>query len=275
MKMKQPELGKRLAELRQERNMTQEELVEACNVSVRTIQRIESGEVTPRTSTVKILLAALGEDIQEFDHPSMSPIQEPNRNWLQAAWIAGIIYLIIGTIEGFMDYGRSQSPFMYMTFGDMDTTFPLGASYVTVKIISFLSYILFAMGFVQLANMFKNHILKVASILLIAITGLIIFIDIFSLFFYFDEANTWVILSIESVISGAIGIVFGVGLFKLQDGMGRTALLAGVFEMIIGGCFVVVILFFLGFILIVPTIIIEIILLYKGFELVKKEASFA
>ena len=43
--MKQPELGQKLIELRQQRNMTQEELVEACNVSVRTIQRIESGEV--------------------------------------------------------------------------------------------------------------------------------------------------------------------------------------------------------------------------------------
>ena len=68
-------------------------------------------------------------------------------------------------------------------------------------------------------------------------------------------------------------MVFGLGLFKLQDGMGRTALLAGILEMIIGACFVVVVLFFLGFILIVPTIIIEIILLYKGHELVKHEAS--
>jgi transcriptional regulator with XRE-family HTH domain len=43
--MQQPELGKRLTALRKKRNLTQEELVEKSHVSVRTIQRIESGEV--------------------------------------------------------------------------------------------------------------------------------------------------------------------------------------------------------------------------------------
>lgn len=272
--MKQPELGKRLAELRLEKNMTQEDLVDACNVSVRTIQRIESGEVTPRTSTIKILLTALGIDIEKFDQPSDTFNSSMKyKNLLQAGWIAGIIYLIIGTIEGFMDYGRSQSPFMSMTFGDLNTIFPMGASYVTVKIISFLSYAVFALGFVQLAEMFKNHVLKIASILLIAVTAMIVFMDVISLFYLFDDGVTLVILSVESVTSGAIGIVFGVGLFKLQDGMGRTALLSGILEMVIGACFVVVVLFFLGFILMVPAIIIETILLYKGYELVKEEVA--
>lgn len=38
--MKQPELGKRISELRKEKGLTQEELVEKCNINVRTIQRI-------------------------------------------------------------------------------------------------------------------------------------------------------------------------------------------------------------------------------------------
>ncbi|HEY3430664.1 MAG TPA: helix-turn-helix transcriptional regulator, partial [Cyclobacteriaceae bacterium] len=53
--MQQPELGIRLTALRKEKNLTQEELVAKSNVSVRTIQRIEAGEVLPRMSTVKIL----------------------------------------------------------------------------------------------------------------------------------------------------------------------------------------------------------------------------
>ena len=56
--MQQPQLGRRLTALRKEGNFTQEELVEKSYVSVRTIQRIESGEVMPRLSTVKILLNA-------------------------------------------------------------------------------------------------------------------------------------------------------------------------------------------------------------------------
>lgn len=57
--MKQPELGKKIAELRKAKGLTQEELVEQCKLSVRTLQRIESGEVTPRSYTLKIIFAAL------------------------------------------------------------------------------------------------------------------------------------------------------------------------------------------------------------------------
>ena len=42
--MKQPQLGLKILELRQQKGFTQEELVEQCNISVRTIQRIEAGE---------------------------------------------------------------------------------------------------------------------------------------------------------------------------------------------------------------------------------------
>ena len=63
--MKQPELGKRIAELRKAKGLTQEELVEKCNINVRTLQRIESGEVTPRSYTIKIIFAAL--DYNLFD----------------------------------------------------------------------------------------------------------------------------------------------------------------------------------------------------------------
>ncbi len=60
--MKQPALGKRISELRKEQGMTQEELVAKCNINVRTIQRIEAGEVNPRSYTIKIILDVLGED---------------------------------------------------------------------------------------------------------------------------------------------------------------------------------------------------------------------
>jgi transcriptional regulator with XRE-family HTH domain len=63
--MNQPELGKKIAELRKAKGFTQEELVEKCNLSVRTLQRIESGEVTPRSYTRKIIFTALGYSIHE------------------------------------------------------------------------------------------------------------------------------------------------------------------------------------------------------------------
>jgi len=45
--IQQPELGKKIADFRKSKGFTQEELVEKCNLSVRTLQRIEVGEVTP------------------------------------------------------------------------------------------------------------------------------------------------------------------------------------------------------------------------------------
>ena len=57
--MKQPELGKKIADLRKAQGLTQEELVDRCNLSVRTLQRIESGEVIPRSHTIRVIFAAL------------------------------------------------------------------------------------------------------------------------------------------------------------------------------------------------------------------------
>lgn len=61
--MQQPALGKKIAKLRKAKGLTQEELVEQCNLSVRTLQRIEAGEVTPRSYTVKLIFAALGHSV--------------------------------------------------------------------------------------------------------------------------------------------------------------------------------------------------------------------
>ena len=65
MKMTQPELGKKIADLRKAKGYTQEELVEKCNLSVRTLQRIESGEVVPRSHTIRVIFAAL--DYKVYD----------------------------------------------------------------------------------------------------------------------------------------------------------------------------------------------------------------
>ncbi len=66
--MKQPELGKKVAALRTENGLTQAELAQMCQVTARTIQRIESGETEPRSFTVKTIFNALGE--QAYAKPS-------------------------------------------------------------------------------------------------------------------------------------------------------------------------------------------------------------
>ena len=84
--MNQPELGKKIAELRKAKGFTQDELVEKCKINVRTLQRIESGEVTPRSYTIKIIFAALDYNIY---NSSVDNLNEFNKmgiiifNWLE------------------------------------------------------------------------------------------------------------------------------------------------------------------------------------------------
>jgi uncharacterized Tic20 family protein len=74
--MNQPDLGLKISELRQQKGLTQEKLAEYCEVSTRTIQRIESGEVAPRSFTRNSL-----SNILEFD------LGKENTN-NQSLWLA-------------------------------------------------------------------------------------------------------------------------------------------------------------------------------------------
>jgi transcriptional regulator with XRE-family HTH domain len=84
--MNQPELGRKIAELRKAKGLTQDELVALCNLSVRTLQRIESGEVIPRSYTIKTIFSALDYNMYENNQPAsdflLSGEVEPN-SWLE------------------------------------------------------------------------------------------------------------------------------------------------------------------------------------------------
>lgn len=263
--MRQPELGKRLTELRQQKSLTQEELVEACNVSVRTIQRIESGEVTPRTSTIKILLSALDADFDSFknsiEENKSSAYLRSLETWLQIAWISGIIYFVLGFLDGILEYERLEN------FNEVEST----SFYITSKVCYYLFYSLFLIGFVKLASYFSNYLLKISAYMLIAIFTIWTFFDIFTLFYEISDENLIAVGAGEMICYGGLSIVFGIGLMRLQDGMGNLAKMAGIFEVIAGFFFAIVVLFFLGFILLIPATIIEVILLFKAYEFIKSE----
>ena len=70
--MKQPQLGKKILELRLAKGLTQTELAEKCNLSLRTIQRIESTEVVPRSFTLKLIFKALDYDGFNLSNKSSS-----------------------------------------------------------------------------------------------------------------------------------------------------------------------------------------------------------
>lgn len=90
--MKQPELGQKIASVRKTRGLTQEELVEVCNLSVRTLQRIESGEVTPRSYTLRVIADALDFDFMEKQNPLSALAKARLSGWFR--WVKNSITVL-------------------------------------------------------------------------------------------------------------------------------------------------------------------------------------
>jgi transcriptional regulator with XRE-family HTH domain len=262
--MQQPELGRRLTALRKEKNLTQEELVEKSHVSVRTIQRIEAGEVLPRISTVKILLAALGTTYESFSTKATQNMETPksripdaNRNTLLVAVLAGTVYLVAEIILGTMDIAWAT--------GDRNWGFRMNTIYTVLTVVMVISYLLFARGFIALAKIFENTLLStVVYMFMIATVGYGA-LGIASL--SVDDVESLAITyAAASVLFGALSIAFGVALIRLQDGMGELSRVAGLLEIALGCVLVTVVLFFFAYVFMIPAVVLEILVLYRGYE---------
>src|SRR5688572_1206793 len=162
--MQQPELGRVLATLRKEKNLTQQQLVEKSHVSVRTIQRIEAGEILPRSSTVKILLEALGEDYTKFLTKTQNTVATKNetlngnKDTMLIAVCAGAIYLVVEIILAALDLAWFVS--------DGDWGWWANTAYIALTVLMVLTYFFFIRGFIVLANLFENVLLKIGAYLL-------------------------------------------------------------------------------------------------------------
>lgn len=86
--MNQPDLGIKVTELRQQKGLTQEQLAEKCEVSTRTIQRIESGDVDPRSYTLNCL-----SDVLDFDFGADHTSKE--NLWLAALHLSSMFVILI------------------------------------------------------------------------------------------------------------------------------------------------------------------------------------
>lgn len=94
-------IGQKIKELRLLKGLTQEDLAELTGLSVRTIQRIESGEVDPRTYTLNALAEALGVDLEVLiskKKNANASLSQEAYNWLILMHFSGIFILIIPPI---------------------------------------------------------------------------------------------------------------------------------------------------------------------------------
>ncbi|MFT5891925.1 MAG: transcriptional regulator with XRE-family HTH domain [Dokdonia sp.] len=241
--MKQPELGRKIVELRQQKGLTQEELVAQCNISVRTIQRIEAGEVSPRVYTIKTILAALDRDLDDLQQSSVFETKvkevmlleiDPSKDvsflfkQLHIGWIAGILSMICFVFQFIEDS-------YYITEGDY---YFGGMFYIILGIISIVMFALHMRAFVLIGELFKSYFLKIASILFIAVNTLMILYAIIDMYYkYIPEAAYAIIFC---VFYGLMYIFFGYALLKLKN-LGQLPKAAGMMQIIIGGMFLTII----------------------------------
>lgn len=96
------ETGKLIKELRIKKGMTQEELAELTELSARTIQRIENGEVDPRAYTLQMIAKALDVDFSIFienESNEDKDLENVNkRNWLALIHLSGLLPIFFPTI---------------------------------------------------------------------------------------------------------------------------------------------------------------------------------
>jgi transcriptional regulator with XRE-family HTH domain len=92
------EIGKLIKELRIKKGLTQEELADMTEVSARTIQRIENGEVDPRAYTLQMIAKALEVDFSLFVNDNNVIQDVNNKNWLGLLHLSGFLPLFFPTL---------------------------------------------------------------------------------------------------------------------------------------------------------------------------------
>lgn len=255
--MKQPDLGLKILELRKAKGLTQEELVERCNINVRTIQRIEAGEVTPRSYTIKSILDALGYDFstipveEEEQKDNEAPL--PNDRFLQIAFFVGIVYLMLALLEGVVDF--------LPILNEPDDILNIGSWYAVVKIAVIATYAVFMFGYYKMGMLHKNALVMISSILLIIGTALTLSADIYS--YYTHGVDFLTVQIFKSVILGAMYVALGIGLLQYQAYFGPLALVTAILGILSGLAFLSVIFALPGLVVFTVFEILQLVLLYK------------
>lgn len=274
--MKQPHLGLKIAELRLQKGLTQEELVEKCNISVRTIQRIEAGESMPRVYTIKTILAALDrdlDDLQTDDSILESKVKQVLLinldesqdvqyliKHLNIGWIAGILSMIAFMIEFADDFYYIAQGSYY--FGKLFT--------VILGICSITFYTLFLRAFILIGNLFKNNFLKIIATIFIVANAIVCIYALIDMDFKLMPPEAYGILF--SVVLGIMTLFFGYGVYKLKA-LGTFASTTGIIHMVLGAMILTVLLAVIAGPLAILTQGLYVILIFKAIELIKKEVA--
>lgn len=182
---------------------------------------------------------------------------------LQTAWVAGILYFMVLIIEDGLEY---------VVLNKEKVEISWKASYVMLKLWVLVSFGLFMRGFTALSRAFNSSLLKITSYVMMGLMIGVVLSDILRIMLVENEGVKAILIISKSVVAGFTSVLFGIVLLRLQDSFGRLSKYAGIIEIVLGSCFIMVILSPIGLVLLVPATVLEIVILYQGSEFIRSES---
>jgi transcriptional regulator with XRE-family HTH domain len=273
--IKQPQLRRKILALRQEKGLTQEKLVEQCNIFARTIRRIEAGEAKPRSYAVHSILDAPDYDLSALkneEHPAKTDIRKlllsdvedsKKANYLtkqlKIGFIAGIVFFLITITEMYADFKIiSDNAYMF------NTTF-----YVVLKVMVLASSVFFYRGLIFVGKLFQNYLLTISTLLVLVLSVVFYLVDIVAAHTgTFDYAF---IIVTESICFPLTGVFFGIALVCLRGSLKTLGLVAGILEITAAATFLAMRLGIIGVVAWSVAIVVEVVLLYRATGVLKEK----
>jgi len=158
--MKQPELGEHISEIRKERGYTQSELAQECNVDIRTIQRIETGEVTPRLFTLRIINEKLGTNF-DINSNSKNNAIEGSKTIIRIGWISGIIFYFFVPLLIFEAISYTRADFSL-------SSWPVSIL-IAYNVLHFIVVLVFFRSIFFVGKFTRNTLIKIGAIISILV----------------------------------------------------------------------------------------------------------
>jgi len=221
--MRQPELGRKLGELRHEKGYTQKELSDQCGIDIRTIQRIEGGEVLPRISTLKLISETLKFDVNILKGNHSLKNKDQHRQTLLYAMIMGIICLING--------------FFYLP---LLPVYPLVSNpgwIIITSIIHMVSSVSLYYGIYTIGDLYRNKTMQFTSVVIMIIVPFMVLSQLVTMATSFYVSNNLTMLF--GVILGINGIALGISLLLNNGDYILLYKITGILQILVSPMFII------------------------------------
>ncbi|HEY0666603.1 MAG TPA: helix-turn-helix domain-containing protein [Sphingobacteriaceae bacterium] len=173
--------GKKVKELRLKQNSSQEELAEAAQLSLRTIQRIESGESEPRGDTLKRLAKALNVTVDELTGETEKKELRQDKTFLiliNLSALSFMIFPLLGIIVPLMIWMAKRDEIQDMNeTGKKILNFQISVAIVQLLIFASISTMIFNISeHSEPRNMFSTFKIIMVSQLVLGLYNVVMIV---------------------------------------------------------------------------------------------------